>query len=218
MSSSWIVSDQHVLESSLLKRIPWLIHGFGTRYSDGWPGTYTKLKQIHSDYVLRADGANGCVGEGDALVSATPGGLIGVRTADCVPLLFVDTENRVVAAVHAGWKGTVAAIASRTVEKMTETYGSSPERLLVAIGPSISHCCFEVGSDVATQFGNPSATHIDLVQTNVEQLRSSGVPVDQIDRAGLCTKCGGDRFHSFRRDRQASGRMVSAIGIRQTLS
>ena len=89
----WTETAEGVLESSLLKRLPWLRHGFGTRLSDAWPGEYTHLKQIHSDIVFSADGGQGCVGHGDALVTATPGRLIGIRTADCVPLLFADPKT-----------------------------------------------------------------------------------------------------------------------------
>jgi polyphenol oxidase len=201
------------LESELLKRIPWLIHGFGTRLSESWPGEYTYLKQTHSDNVVSVNGASGCVGEGDALISSNPGDRIGIRTADCVPILLADEQRRVVAAVHAGWRGTVAEIARKTVERMKAEFGSSPDHLLAAIGPSIGKCCFEVGPEVAEQFGVAGRTHIDLVEANFRQLRAAGVPSDHVDVAGLCTVCDPVRFHSFRRDKQQSGRMVTIIGI-----
>lgn len=205
-----------MFESGLLGGLPWVRHGFGTRLSGDWPGEYTQLKQIHSDLVFGADGRTGCVGEGDALISSEPGQLVGIRTADCVPILFADPEHRVVAAAHAGWRGTVAGIARSTVERMRDDYGSDPEKLLAAIGPSIGKCCFEVGPEVAMQFREyfPDAgklTHIDLPEANYRQLIAAGLPEGNIDRAGLCTMCGADRFHSFRRDGQAAGRMVAAI-------
>jgi len=214
----WTETAEGVLESSLLKRLPWLRHGFGTRLSDAWPGEYTHLKQIHSDIVFSADGGQGCVGHGDALVTAMPGRLIGIRTADCVPLLFADSEDHVVAAAHAGWRGTVGEIARRTLDRMRTDYGSTPDRVYVAIGPSIGKCCFEVGPEVAAQFrlyfpSDESLTHVDLPEANYRQLLAAGVTREHVDVSGECTMCGGQRFHSFRRDKQAAGRMVAAIGI-----
>ena len=211
MSSS--LSSSRVLESELLTGLPWLTHGFGTRLSGSWPGDYTQVKQIHSDNIVIADGACGSIGEGDALISAHLGSLIGVRTADCVPILVADRDLRVVAAVHAGWRGTVAEIARKTVGRMSTEFGSRPQSLVAAIGPSIGQCCFEVGSEVSEKFGVKGRTHIDLVASNFRQLIAAGVPEAQIDVAGLCTMCDPVRFHSFRRDKEESGRMVSAIGI-----
>jgi len=214
----WSTNTEGVLESALLKQLPWLRHGFGTRLSAHWPGEYTQLKQIHSDIVFLVDGASGCLGEGDALVTAKEAQIIGVRTADCVPVLFADAEKRVVAVAHAGWRGTVAEIARRTVERMRQEFGSDPRRIYAAIGPSIGPCCFEVGSEVARQFvpyfpNAARATHVDLKETNARQLLEMGMNPDHIDVSSLCTMCETERFHSFRRDKQMAGRMISAIGI-----
>ncbi len=158
--------------------------------SDGWPGEYTSLKQIHSDVVSVIDKNGSCSGEGDALVTALPGVRIGVRTADCVPLLIVDPDTRAVAAVHAGWRGTVSKVARKSVETMKREFGSDPARLHAAIGPCIAECCFEVGREVASEFRDwfedwKTRTHIDLISVNVRQLRDSGIPEDHIDVAGL---------------------------------
>lgn len=216
----WKPNAKGVFESELLAQFPWVWHGFGSRTSGDWPGDYTQLKQIHSSIVHVAD-ASGCLGEGDALVTSTPGLRVGVRTADCAPLLMVDSGNRAVAAVHAGWRGTVTRVAQRTVQQMTSTFGTDSARLHVAIGPCIAECCFEVGPEVAAEFVEwfPDATkrtHLDLVTVNVAQLVQSGVPREQIDVAGLCTVCNDAQFHSFRRDKEKSGRMVAAIGIHST--
>src|ERR1700754_3758813 len=96
------------LQSSLFSDLPWLQHGFGSRHSENWLDSYTNLKQIHSNKVVSADGRRGCLEQGDALITSDPGNWIGVRTADCVPILIADPEHRVVAAIHAGWRGTVA--------------------------------------------------------------------------------------------------------------
>jgi YfiH family protein len=205
--------------SDLLAGHPWLIHGFGTRLSPGnWPGEYTQLKQVHSDCVIPADGRTGRIGVGDALTSRTPGFLIGVRTADCVPVLLADPTTHAVAAVHAGWKGTALAIVRRAVERMAAEYGSDPTHLVAAIGPAIGKCCYEVGPEVCAAlrpfFPEPtSLQHVDLTEANRRQLVAAGLSAENIDTAGLCTKCGS-QFHSFRRDRDAAGRQVAAIGIR----
>lgn len=207
-----------VYRSSLLDELQWLTHGFGTRLSDSWPGEYTQVKQIHSDLILHSDVELELVlGQGDAIVTDKPGKLIGIRTADCVPLLLADTRHRAVAAIHAGWKGTVQRIAQKTVERMQVRFGTSPEDLVVAIGPAIGQCCFEVGPEVAEQFEallpeavNPRYVNLELA--NARQVQQAGVPAARIDIAGLCTKCG-EHFHSFRRDKDASGRMVAAIGV-----
>jgi polyphenol oxidase len=214
----WSGNAEGVLESDLLKQLPWLRHGFGTRLSAHWPGEYTQLKQIHSDIVFLVDRASGCLGEGDALVTATKAQIIGVRTADCVPILFADADKRVVAAAHAGWRGTVAQIASRTVERMQQEFGSDPRSVYAAVGPSIGPCCFKVGSEVARQFAPyfpdaARATHIDLKETNARQLLELGLHPGHIDVSSSCTMCEAERFHSFRRDKQMAGRMISAIGI-----
>lgn len=215
----WTCDAEGVLHSPRLSEFPWLWHGFGTRFTDGWPGEYTSLKQIHSDivYVIGKDGSQS--GEGDALVTAVPGLRVGVRTADCVPLLIVDPSRRAVAAVHAGWRGTVSKVARKSVETMKRAFGSDPADLHAAIGPCIAKCCFEVGKEVASEFRDwfddwNMRTHIDLVSVNARQLRDAGIPEDQIDVAGLCTVCDASgAFHSFRRDKDRSGRMVAALGI-----
>ena len=202
-----------VLQSPLLSALEWLKHGFGIRSSDGWIPDYTSLKQIHSSKVVLADGRRGTLEEGDALVTREAGNWIGVRTADCVPILIADPEHRVVAAVHAGWRGTVASIVTRAVDKLTLEYRSDPGRLLVAIGPAIGPCCFEVGPEVACQFDSTART-IDLVKANSQRLLDAGVKPDHIDAMRLCTVCSGPgQFHSFRRDKEQSGRMVSAVCI-----
>jgi len=113
------------------------------------------LKQIHSDVVCAFHVVNGAPPEpckGDASITAEAGLLLGVQTADCVPILLVDPKKRAVAAVHAGWRGTLARIVEKTAGQMQMRFASQPEDLLAAIGPAIGGCCYEVGTEVATQF------------------------------------------------------------------
>ena len=105
-------------------------------------------KQIHSDRVLLVE-SPGPQGEGDALISNLPGVGLAIRTADCLPILIADPRNRAVAAIHAGWRGVVSEIASKTIHAMCHRFDSRPEDLVVAIGPGIGPCCFEVGPEVA---------------------------------------------------------------------
>ncbi|HMF76834.1 MAG TPA: peptidoglycan editing factor PgeF [Bryobacteraceae bacterium] len=202
-----------VLQSPLLAALPWVTHGFGVRSSENWIPDYTNLKQIHSSKVVVADGRRGSLEEGDALITSEAGNWIGIRTADCVPILIADPENRVAAAIHAGWRGTVASIVRHAVEKMTQDFRTDPGRLLVAIGPAIGPCCFEVGPEVAQQFHSNART-IDLATANSQRLIDAGVALEHIEVMRLCTVCSGPgQFHSFRRDKEQSGRMVSAICI-----
>ena len=208
--------------------LDWLEHGFGTRQSDAWNGQpeLISLKQVHSDVSLYADGGlAGRIGEGDALLTDAPGALVGVRTADCVPILIADVSKRKVAAVHAGWRGSAQAIAAKTVGAMAARFGSHARDLQAAIGPSIGACCYEVGPEVASQFhdlfpgiaGPEERPHLDLPEANRRQLLSVGVPPDRIYLCGLCTACLSEEFFSWRRDRVKHERMVSAIGIKREM-
>lgn len=206
--------DLNVYRVGPLAALKWLDHGFGTAQSPDWSTarSLTTVKQIHSNLVLTGD-RPGRVGEGDALIADHPGSWVGVRTADCVPLLFADTVRRAVAAVHAGWRGTAAGISVSALEAMADRFGTRPEDLVVAIGPAIGGCCYEVGPEVAEQFGMTGRLKLDLPEANRTQLAGAGVPPERIFVANLCTACLAGEFHSYRRDR-SHGRMVSAIGVR----
>jgi len=110
------------------------------------------LKQTHSDVVHLFDSAPSETCQGDALATNRPGLLLGVQTADCVPILLVDPKKRAVVAIHAGWRGSLARIVVKAIGKMQMQYKSNPADLLAAIGPSVGGCCYEVGTEVATQF------------------------------------------------------------------
>ena len=205
--------------------LDWLEHGFGSRHSEGWsqrPGLIS-LKQVHSDVCVYSDGClTGRIGEGDALLTDVPGALVGMRTADCVPILIVDVSKRAVAAVHAGWRGSAQAIVAKTVGAMAARFGSHARDLQAAIGPAIGACCFEVGPEVASQFKEffperedlEERTRLDLPEANRRQLLSAGVPPDRVHVCGLCTACLAGEFFSWRRDRRKHELIVSAIGIR----
>jgi YfiH family protein len=206
---------RQVYRVSELDGFDWLVHGFGTRLADipALYGNLATLKQIHSSTCVPAGGRSGVLGEGDALLENRPGSVVAVKTADCIPLLLVDDHHRAVAAVHAGWRGTVARIASGAVAAMRSQYGTDPEDLHAAIGPGIGKCCYEVGPEVAEQFGEQGRAHIDLAEANRRQLVAAGVTPGRIYASNLCTMCRPEEFHSFRRDREAAGRLHSFAGI-----
>jgi len=206
--------SQGIYRVRLLEGLPWLEHGFGTRHSFELVGDprLATLHQIHSDICVRAHGRTGLLGDGDALIDNRPGNLLAVKTADCIPILLVDEGHCAVAAVHAGWRGTVAGIAGSTVRAMQKEFSTDPRLMQVAIGPGIGKCCYEVGADVAAQFGESGPAHIDLVETNRRQLMETGIPESSIYAANLCTKCNAGDFHSYRRDKELAGRMLSFIG------
>ena len=199
-----------------LDALPWLIHGFGTRQSDipGWFANLATVKQIHSAKVVAADGRCGILGEGDALLEDREGSVVAVKTADCLPVLLVDPRHRAVAAVHAGWRGTVAHIVGAAVDAMRARFHTAPADLHAALGPGIGECCYEVGPEVAAHFGRQGRAHISLEDANRAQLLDAGVTPERIYASNVCTMCQGEEFHSFRRDREAAGRQYSFAGIR----
>jgi YfiH family protein len=202
-----------MIKAPSFEDLEWLDHGFGLRDSTMPPGIRT-VKQIHSSIVLDAAGAGT---EGDALISDRPGVRVGVKTADCVPILLADPSTRVVAAIHAGWRGSAENIAAGTVHELAARWKTRPENLRAAIGPSIGVCCYEVSAEVADRFERwiqvTKDRHLDLPAINEIQLRAAGV-VD-VWRSGECTFCMRDRFFSFRSEREHAGRMVSFIGLQK---
>jgi hypothetical protein len=211
--------SSQIYRAAELDSFEWLVHGFGTRHADvpALFGNLATLRQIHSSTCVAAEGRAGALGPGDALIENTPGAVVAVRTADCIPILLVDERLRAVAAVHAGWRGTVARIAAHALEALRERFGTSPADVHAAIGPGIGPCCYEVGPEVAAQFGAQGRTRIDLPGANRRQLIEAGVTPGRIYASNLCTMCRGEDFHSFRRDGEAAGRLFSFAGIRRTL-
>jgi YfiH family protein len=198
-----------MLTAPNLSRFPWVVHGFGGR-DTVYPEGITTAHQIHSALVLEAPGPGlDRFADGDALISDRPGTLVGVRTADCVPILIVDARTHAVAAIHAGWRGTAAAIVQSAVAEMKSRYNSNPNDLHAAIGPAIGQCCYEVGPDVARRFGTEES-RIDLAAINEAQLRDAGV--GDVWQSHQCTFCEAEKYFSYRREKEAAGRMISFAG------
>jgi YfiH family protein len=164
----------------------------------------------------------------DVIVSNADHVLAGVKTADCVPILIGDSRTRSFAAVHAGWRGTLATAAIAGVKRLTEEYDVQPEDLRVAIGASAGPCCYEVGGDVIDAFSSrfpnsaklftptrPGHALVDLIAANREQLESVGVSPERIHVLPLCTMCRTDLFFSFRKEKKVygkTGRLMAVIG------
>lgn len=184
------------------------------------------VSQVHGDRVLEApptsvaSGVQPVLGEADALWTEAERVAVGVKTADCVPILIADERTGRVAAIHSGWRGTDAKIAARTVEALIAR-GSRPEDLVAAIGPSIQKCCYEVSDDLAQRFTErfgpevvtrPKAQpHLDLSLAVRQTLERAGLPATRIDVLPHCTACDAKQFFSHRRDQGRSGRHLSAI-------
>lgn len=162
--------------------------------------------------------------ECDALITDLPGIVLLIRVADCVPILLYDPVRRVVAVVHAGWKGTVADIAGATIARMVGKYGCRPSDVLAGIGPAIGACCFNVKEDVAEQFRSvpglrdcvriePDATRVDLPQANRAALLRRGLLAQNVEMSGYCTACRLDIFFSHRGEQGKTGRFGLFAGL-----
>jgi YfiH family protein len=206
------VSSRLTLPS--LSSLDFIEHDFGTRHSDT-PTDVVTVHQIHSARVVSNRSMPRRQEDADALIENTPGIAIGIKTADCVPVLLADPVRRAVAAIHAGWRGTAGYIVQAAIQSMAAEFGTQAKDLHAAIGPCIGPCCYEVGPEVATEFGVVATghVHLDLATVNARQLVAAGVLAHNISTSRDCTRCQPDVYHSFRRDRDAAGRMISWIRI-----
>jgi hypothetical protein len=185
--------------------------------------------QTHSSNVVIVDemdsrgweSMSDAIANCDALISSVSGVVIGVMTADCVPILLFDNEKKVVAAVHAGWKGTKANIVAESVKIMRENFGC--DNIIAGIGPSICKCCYEVDEKLANDFSSlydNSVTIVDgkymldLQLINRLQLINAGVKDENIELSNICTACENDSYFSYRKEGGCSGRFGSFIGVR----
>jgi polyphenol oxidase len=196
-------------------------------WQDGSGRGLVTLKQMHSGLVRRVGGAE--IAEqaslwGDGLVTNEPGVLLGIQTADCLPILLADRQRRAVGAFHAGWRGTLKGIVERGVAAMGHEFRCMPQDLTAAIGPGIRLCCFGVGADVRDQFrarypysdelfsAGPKLS-LDLVEANRRQLLAAGLEPASIFALNACTSCGTDEFFSYRAEGGKTGRLLAVVGI-----
>jgi polyphenol oxidase len=203
--------------------IPGLVHGFGRR-GEETPASVRDhlflLKQVHGTTLVTPPWE--AAPEADASATIAAGPILGIKTADCLPILFCEPARRVVAAAHAGWRGTAAGVA-RTVLDWLAGQKIDAGAVRVALGPHIGPCCYEVGDELRRQFaeseqrffvaGPHGRPHLDMAGINEAQLLAAGVPAAHIARVDECTRCHPDLYHSYRRDGPAAGRMISYVGF-----
>ena len=176
-------------------------------------------RQVHGDTVRRVT-EPGRFESCDALLTNVKEIFLAVSTADCVPIFLVDPITKSLAAVHSGWRGSKLSILSKTVIALQNEFGTKVENLVAYIGPSAAVCCYEVGEEVAKEFDEKylqknqgRKAHLDLKQFNKNLLLEAGVHEKNIEVSPHCTICNPELFHSYRRDKEKSGRMMGVIGL-----
>lgn len=191
-----------------------------------------KLKycqQVHSDVVCNADNVpfSAWIKEnvnvnpitGDALISNRKGETLGIFTADCVSIFIFDTATPAIGIAHAGWRGTIARIATKTITAMNTTFGTDARNCRIHLGPSIQKCCYTVSTELVKQFTDnfgSDVKHQDrlcLHTANIKQLCNIGIQPESISTSPYCTSCNTDLFYSYRAEGGQTGRMLSFIQL-----
>jgi polyphenol oxidase len=220
-------------------RFPRLVHGFSGRLQKSLTVlpqkpeenlTLCTVKQVHGNEIVRVD--QHCRSwkerpEADGMITTDRGLLLGIASADCVPVLIVAPRQGIVAALHAGWRGTLKGISTRAVDMLVSDWQVEPATLWVALGPAIGGCCYEVAVEIGEslvrqwQTSSPTAWRprgekglLDLREINLAQFERAGVPRAQVQLVGPCTFCDSSRFASYRREGPGMSRQLSVIGWR----
>ncbi len=184
----------------------------------GYAPLYT-AEQVHGDTVLHVD-SEYLYAEGDALITDRAGVFIGVKWADCVPILLYDHRRKAIGAAHAGWRGTALRVARKTVEAMTTRFGCVPADMQAFIGPCVCAACYETGPEVPEALGAEASgfvtyaggkPHVDLRGVNALWLRDAGVGDIFVSQA--CTCCSSDLYWSHRRHKADRGVQLAVIGL-----
>ena len=204
-----------------------LVHAFG-----GMTERFVAVTQVHGIDLLVIDSPNPDYLhfqriECDGIITNQPEVMIAVTVADCVPVLLLDPAKKVVAALHAGWKGTAGNISSKAVAAMVSLFGSDPASILAAVGPAISPCCYKVDAPVLEAFRNQGGGYerfaepigdgqwqLDMPAANAAQLRDSGLLEENIEIATQCVSCTPELFFSYRRDNGDTGRQMGFIMLK----
>ncbi len=194
-------------------------------------------RQIHGDDIAVLDALPGGIPNADAIITRKAGIFPAIKTADCLPILILEPRKRIAAAVHAGWRGTVLRITRKVVVALKKRFGCEASDMIVALGPAIGVCCYEVDDTVLTPLreaipqadrfvgrnrrvqpvkDKPDVSYrLDLTAVNRHELMAEGVPEENILELGLCTSCNPDLFFSYRRDGARSGRHISLTGFKK---
>jgi len=181
----------------------------------------SNIKIIEKDEELGWERLEDALSDCDALITNQPNIMLTILTADCVPILLFDPVNKVVAVVHAGWKGTQQEILKKTVEKMQKKFDSNPQKIIAGIAPSIGKCCYEVDWNVAQHFEKVKNAYtqqaekymLDLPHINKTQLLEIGLKEENIELSNVCTACEVEKYFSYRKEEGCSGRFMSMIGL-----
>jgi polyphenol oxidase len=193
------------------------------------------LSQVHSEriFVIRNNKPFATAPEGDAMITVQAGMLLAIQTADCLPVFLIDPSRKVIAAIHAGWRGLLKRILMKTIEQMQKDFSTVPADCLAVIGPGIGPCCYEVGEEMVYEFtkafvgGNsffrdlthkdsnsPTTKSLNLTAAAKRQLLESGLLPQSIFGCEACTGCRTDLFFSHRAEGRRTGRMMGVIGIK----
>lgn len=220
---------------SQLNKLPFLLHGFGTKQlgekdlkekREFKPFYFLFLHQVHSSRVFCVESKPSKRLEGDALVTNRPYLLLIIQTADCLPVFFVDKNQKVIAAVHTGWRGSSQRIIPKVIQAMRNHYGTHPSSLLAALGPCIGTRCYPVGEEVRSKFKSkkffyPASQkannrehgyYFDLRGANREQLIKCGLKENNVFSLHVCNHCH-PRMYSYRSQKNESGRLLNFIGL-----
>lgn len=185
----------------------------------GREATLTTCVQVHGAALAHAGGdrpwleCDSC----DALWATDRGRALGIKVADCLPVTMIDPEHSVIANVHSGWRGAVQRITTETLDTIRRAGSFDPAVSYAYLGPTIRSCCFEVGEEVAVRFDeryvdrSHAKPHIDLVAMTEDALRERGFSAERISDSGMCTRCEGSLFHSYRRSGAGGGRNLAIV-------
>jgi YfiH family protein len=232
------------LRARALAHVP---HGWTTRQltlrgspdgeRDGWSAIATtvglaaaslvRLRQVHGAEVHVADGpVLPTPPSADIVLTDRTDRVVAVQVADCAPILVASADGRVVAAAHAGWRGTAADVAGASVRSLSQRFEVRPATVSAAIGPSIGPCCYEVGDELIAAFATygwsdedltrwfvrrDGKLYLDVWQANADQLVKAGLPLERVHASRLCTACHLDWFYSYRREGAGTGRLAGFI-------
>lgn len=175
-------------------------------------------RQVHGDTITLIDKSLplGDI-KADAVVTTVPHIAIGVRTADCLPIILVDPVTKTASAIHAGRRGVELQIAFKTVRFLIDRLSVNPKDIHAAFGPCIRECCYEVDEKTANYFheccGGGGGRKLSIVSANLDQLEKAGVPTENITDCGICVSCKHEMFYSYRKDGQRTGRFLTCVAI-----
>lgn len=184
----------------------------------GIDASLNTCRQVHGATVQAARGQGGECDSCDALFTVERRVALAIKVADCLPVTIADPQRGVLANIHSGWRGTVQKITAATLDTLERDTPFGPGTALAWLGPSIRVCCFEVGEEVAAQFDgryvdrSHPKPHVDIAAVTGDLLRNRGFSEANIFDSGLCTRCEGSIFHSFRRDGSGGGRNLAIAG------